>query len=82
MCGLPEDASLTKVSMRATERMVALGVDLQQALTEASACIGGAGGGHRIAAGAFIPTECEEQFIHHVNELLRRQYAAAGPGHS
>jgi single-stranded-DNA-specific exonuclease len=81
MCELPEDAGLTKVSMRATERMVALGVDLQQALTEASAGIGGAGGGHRIAAGAFIPKECEEEFIHHVNELLRRQYAAADTGH-
>jgi len=81
MCELPEDAGLTKVSMRATERMVTLGVDLQQALTEASAGIGGAGGGHRIAAGAFIPRECEEEFIHHVNEVLRRQYAAADTGH-
>ena len=81
LCELPEDAGLTKVSMRATERMVTLGVDLQRALTEASAGIGGAGGGHRIAAGAFIPKECEEEFIHHVNELLRRQYAAADTGH-
>jgi single-stranded-DNA-specific exonuclease len=81
LCELPEDSSLTKVSMRASERMVSRGVDLQRALNDAATSFGGAGGGHRIAAGAFIPKECEEKFIHEVNYLLSRQYAQPGQGH-
>ncbi|WP_209675625.1 DHHA1 domain-containing protein [Methanolinea mesophila] len=74
----PEDPLVTKVSMRTNERTVARGIDLQQALTTASAEFGGAGGGHRIAAGAFIPKTSEEEFVHRVNELLGEQFASAG----
>jgi single-stranded-DNA-specific exonuclease len=67
--------------MRTTERVIAKGIDLQQALTMASAEVGGAGGGHKIAAGAFIPRESEEVFINRVNELLAGQSAQPGQGH-
>ncbi|NTV00579.1 MAG: DHH family phosphoesterase [Methanoregulaceae archaeon] len=77
----PEDPELTKVSLRTTEQMVAQGVDLQSAASEASASLGGAGGGHRVAAGASIPRECDQEFVKRVNELLAGQYAQAGPGH-
>jgi RecJ-like exonuclease len=77
----PEDPELTKVSLRATEQMVARGIDLQQAATEASAVVGGAGGGHRVAAGASIPREQEQEFVRRVNELLAGQYAQASTGH-
>jgi single-stranded-DNA-specific exonuclease len=77
----PEDPVFTKVSMRTTERVIAQGIDLQQALTMASAEVGGAGGGHKIAAGAFIPRESEEVFINRVNELLAGQSAQPGQGH-
>jgi single-stranded-DNA-specific exonuclease len=77
----PENPEITKVSLRTTEQMVARGVDLQQAVTEASGIHGGAGGGHRVAAGAYIPRECEKEFVKCVNELLAGQYAHAGPGH-
>ncbi len=77
----PDDPDLTKVSMRTTERVVGRGIDLQQAITEASASLGGAGGGHRIAAGAFIPRESEQEFVRRVNELLAGQYAGPGAGH-
>jgi single-stranded-DNA-specific exonuclease len=77
----PEDPELTKVSLRTTEQMVARGVDLQRAAMEASASLGGAGGGHRVAAGASIPRESEQEFVKRVNELLAGQYAQAGPGH-
>jgi single-stranded-DNA-specific exonuclease len=77
----PEDPELTKVSLRATEQVVARGVDLQLVATEASAIFGGAGGGHRIAAGASIPRESEQEFVERVNELLAGQYAKAGTGH-
>ena len=77
----PEDPELTKVSLRTTEHVVARGVDLQRAATEASVSLGGAGGGHRVAAGASIPRDCEQEFVKRVNELLAGQYAQAGPGH-
>jgi RecJ-like exonuclease len=77
----PEDPDLTKVSIRTTERVVQRGIDLQQAITRASAALGGSGGGHRIAAGAFIPRESEQEFVRRVNELLAGQYASAGTGH-
>ena len=73
MCTLPEDPSLTKVSMRTNEWSVRRGVDLQAVLTIASGEYGGGGGGHPIAAGAFIPREAEEVFVSRVNELLRDQ---------
>jgi single-stranded-DNA-specific exonuclease len=82
MCQLPEDPLLTKVSMRTTDRVVGLGIDLQRALSDASSEIGGAGGGHRIAAGAFIRKEHEEVFVERVNRLLESQYAAKGQGNS
>ncbi|HON82324.1 MAG TPA: DHH family phosphoesterase [Methanoregulaceae archaeon] len=77
----PDDPNLTKVSMRTTERVVERGIDLQQAIVDASAALGGAGGGHRIAAGAFIPRESEQEFVIRVNEVLAGQYAGAGAGH-
>ncbi|MBP2147196.1 RecJ-like exonuclease [Methanofollis sp. W23] len=73
MCSLPEDPSLTKVSMRATDQMVEAGVDLQAALVEATAPFNGAGGGHAIAAGAFIPKEAEEEFVGLVDACIGRQ---------
>ena len=80
MVKLPEDPDLTKVSMRTTERVVSRGTDLQTALATASAEVGGAGGGHKIAAGAYIPGEFEEVFVNRVNELLGQQHGATGPG--
>jgi single-stranded-DNA-specific exonuclease len=81
MCEVPEDRNLTKVSMRTNERVVERGVDLQQALSNASAEYGGGGGGHKIAAGAYIPKAAEEEFVQRVNRILGEQFAAAGPGH-
>jgi len=57
------------------------GIDLQQALASASAEYGGGGGGHKIAAGAYIPKTKEQEFVERVNRILGEQFAAAGPGH-
>jgi len=81
MCEVPEDTSLTKCSMRTNERVVGRGIDLQQALNEASTEYGGGGGGHKIAAGAYIPKTAEQEFVIRVNRILGEQFAAAGPGH-
>jgi len=80
MCEVPEDRNLTKVSMRTNERVVERGIDLQQALNSASAEFGGGGGGHKIAAGAYIPKTAEQEFVDRVNRILGEQFAAAGPG--
>lgn len=80
MCTVPEDENLTKVSMRTTERVVGRGIDLQKAISEASAEYGGGGGGHKIAAGAYIPRAAEEEFVIRVNRILREQSGTAGSG--
>jgi RecJ-like exonuclease len=81
MCTMRDDPGMTKVSMRATERLVSQGIDLQAALTAAAARFSGAAGGHKIAAGAYIPHEAEEPFVTAVNDLLGEQYASARAHH-
>jgi RecJ-like exonuclease len=78
MCEVPEDTNLTKCSMRTNERVVGRGIDLQQALNEASTEYGGGGGGHKIAAGAYIPKTAEQEFVIRVNRILGEQFTAAG----
>lgn len=73
LCYLPDDPELVKVSMRTNERMVRRGVDLQAALVIASEASGGAGGGHKIAAGAYIPKTEEKEFAYRVNRVLKEQ---------
>ncbi|MDH7592880.1 MAG: DHH family phosphoesterase [Methanomicrobiales archaeon] len=81
MCRLPEDTNVTKVSMRTVEDVVRRGADLQAALVEAVAGCGGEAGGHRIAAGAYIPAEVEEVFVHQVNGILAGQLDKTGACH-
>ncbi len=78
MCEVPEDPNLTKVSMRTTERVVERGIDLQQALNDASAEYGGGGGGHKIAAGAYIPKTAEEEFVISCQQDTRRTVRCGG----
>jgi RecJ-like exonuclease len=80
MCEAPEDKNLTKVSMRTTERIVERGIDLQKAISDAAAEYGGGGGGHKIAAGAFIPKPAEQEFVNRVNRILGEQFASQGAG--
>jgi len=79
LAAMVDEPEVTKVSMRTNEWALGRGVDLQKALVEAAAEIGGAGGGHRIAAGAFIPHDTEEEFVDSVNRILKRQFASADP---
>jgi single-stranded-DNA-specific exonuclease len=79
MCTVPEDPNLTKVSMRTTERVVEKGIDLQQAISDASAEYGGGGGGHKIAAGAYVPKSAEQEFVTRVNKILGEQFACKSP---
>nr|WP_319538966.1 DHH family phosphoesterase [uncultured Methanospirillum sp.] len=76
MCEDSLDPSKTKISMRTKPEVVDKGVDLQKALCVACERVdGSSGGGHRIAAGAFIPREAEQEFIEDVNRIIKQQYA-------
>ncbi|MCK4270913.1 MAG: DHH family phosphoesterase, partial [Methanogenium sp.] len=73
LCYLPDDPELIKVSMRTNDRMIKEGIDLQSALLTASQEVGGEGGGHKIAAGAYIPKSAEKEFASSVNRILEEQ---------
>ncbi len=62
-----------KVSGRATRPLVERGVNLGKALSDASLNFGGQGGGHDIAAGAMIPYEAKDNFLHLVDQIIEHQ---------
>lgn len=62
-----------KVSARATQRIVARGVNLANALKVASEKFGGKGGGHNIAAGATIPAGSENKFLKELDQIISKQ---------
>ncbi|GGM73370.1 recombinase RecJ [Thermogymnomonas acidicola] len=89
---LPQDKPLigfnvgdgtTKVSSRASRRLVERGLNLSTVMAEASREVGGTGGGHDIAAGASIPKGRERQFVEIVGRLVGIQLnGKAGQGAS
>lgn len=66
-----------KVSARGTQDLIRRGVNLSEAMSTVSAEVGGAGGGHDIAAGATIPENAKEEFARKldffIGEQLRRK---------
>ena len=60
LADMREEEGMVKASGRAREER---GVNLGVALMKAASECGGRGGGHDIAAGAFIPKGCEDKFI-------------------
>ena len=64
-----------KVSARGTQDLVRKGLNLSDALAIVSAEVGGAGGGHDIAAGATIPENSKDEFIHKLDEIIGAQIA-------
>jgi single-stranded-DNA-specific exonuclease len=61
------------VSCRGNQTLVAHGLDLGAAMKTVATALGGFGGGHKIAAGATITFNKEEEFLKKVDELLVRQ---------
>ena len=62
-----------KISGRTTREMVQKGVNLGKALKDSSNNFNGTGGGHDIAAGAMIPYEAKDQFLHLMDEMVEYQ---------
>jgi len=65
--------TLIKVSSRTTDRNVEKGVNLGVIMNQASQNFNGSGGGHNIAAGATIPADQMDNFIHIVDEMVDYQ---------
>ncbi|MBE6499102.1 MAG: DHH family phosphoesterase [Methanobrevibacter thaueri] len=62
-----------KISGRTTREMVNRGVNLGKALKDSSNNFTGTGGGHDIAAGAMIPFDAKDNFLHLVDEMVEYQ---------
>lgn len=63
----------TKVSSRGTKRLVEKGLDLSEVMSKCSQELGGEGGGHDIAAGAYIPEDKEDIFLRKVENMIKNQ---------
>ncbi|MEM0448916.1 MAG: DHH family phosphoesterase [Methanomassiliicoccales archaeon] len=63
----------TRVSSRATYKLLEKGIDLSVAMSKAAAAVGGLGGGHAIASGATIPRGREEEFLTNLDEIIKEQ---------
>ncbi|ACJ16005.1 ssDNA-specific exonuclease [Thermococcus onnurineus NA1] len=68
-----EDPNLVKGSARTTEKALAKGYHLGEALKEVAEKLGGEGGGHAIAAGIRFPKDRINEFIRYFNDVLGRQ---------
>ncbi len=62
-----------KVSARADKSLGERGLDLSKIMSEASAKVGGYGGGHNVAAGATIPPSKKDEFLDIAEEMVRAQ---------
>ncbi|OPY32679.1 MAG: ssDNA exonuclease RecJ [Methanomassiliicoccales archaeon PtaU1.Bin124] len=62
-----------KVSARGTKELVSAGLDLSSAMRQAAAQVGGAGGGHNIAAGATISIGQEMEFLKGLDDIITAQ---------
>ncbi|UCH57067.1 MAG: DHH family phosphoesterase [Candidatus Bathyarchaeota archaeon] len=70
------DGDLIKISARASEEMADKGLDLGDVMMKASEQCEGRGGGHDIAAGAFLPGGRREDFLGLVDRIVGEQVKA------
>lgn len=68
-----DDPTFVKVSGRGTRALVHRGLDLSRVMHEAAGAVGGAGGGHDVAAGATIPAGEEARFLAEAERVLATQ---------
>ncbi|MCL2141543.1 MAG: DHHA1 domain-containing protein [Methanimicrococcus sp.] len=74
---LNERESIIRISARATRDLIQKGLDLSISVREASASVGGVGGGHKIASGGVLPIGTKDAFLEKLNELVGIQLASA-----
>jgi len=61
------------VSCRGNQHLVEEGLDLGLAMNDAAKQLGGHGGGHKIASGATLSSEKENEFLEIVDEIIVKQ---------
>ncbi len=71
--GLATSGEGIKISARGNHDLILRGLNLARALSEAAATVGGAGGGHDIAAGATIPVGSEAEFMAILDKKIGEQ---------
>jgi RecJ-like exonuclease len=69
---IDEDGQI-KVSARGTEVLTSKGLHLGEVMQVAAKYVEGRGGGHDVAAGAFIPSNREEEFFEVVMKLVKER---------
>ncbi len=62
-----------KVSSRGNYDLIRRGLNLGNAINEAAGAVGGTGGGHDIAAGAFIPRDSKSEFLRILDSKIGSQ---------
>ncbi|MFW6040430.1 MAG: DHHA1 domain-containing protein [Thermoplasmatota archaeon] len=62
-----------KVSSRGTKKLIKRGLDLSLIMSKCSEYVGGEGGGHDIAAGAYIPEGAEKKFLDKAEKMIEQQ---------
>lgn len=62
-----------KVSSRGNYDLIRRGLNLGNAISEAASAVGGTGGGHDIAAGAFIPRDAKSEFLRILDSKIGSQ---------
>lgn len=70
------DPPKTKASSRGTQELVAMGMDLSEAIRKSAETVGGIGGGHDIAAGATIPSDRKTDFLRVLDETVGAQLSS------
>jgi Single-stranded DNA-specific exonuclease len=71
--GMADSEDGIKISSRGTQELIRRGMNLSKAMNDITEAVGGAGGGHDIAAGGTIPPERAEEFIQLLDEYIGRQ---------
>ncbi len=71
-----DDKNFIKVSARGNWDLIRKGIHLGNAMRDASSAFGGEGGGHDIAAGARVPKDKKQEFMHLANEIFKKQLHA------
>jgi RecJ-like exonuclease len=71
--GLATSEQGIKISARGNHDLIVRGLNLAKAIGEAAAEVGGAGGGHDIAAGATIPAGREPEFLALLDKKIGEQ---------
>lgn len=71
--GMADSEDGIKISSRGTQDLIRRGLNLSKAMNEVTEMVGGAGGGHDIAAGGTIPPERSMEFINLLDDYIGKQ---------